>query len=68
MTWTLFQPLAIVMTMVPTLPWQFRRSLEIKKIITNPTSVNKSKKGWLLGHTPTVAEKLQKLHRKESNN
>ena len=62
MTLRLFQPLSVVLTMVPTLPRQFRRSLQIKKSITNaPVCYNllnniytypliTVKKGWLLGH------------------
>ena len=37
------------MTMVLTLLKQLRRSLQIKKIITNSPSINISKKYWLLG-------------------
>ena len=36
------------MTMVPALLRQLIRKIQIKKIITNPPSINNSKNGWLL--------------------
>ena len=77
MTLRLFQPLSVVTTMVPTLLRQLRRSFQIKKIITNAPCVlqfaaqpkhifnNSEKSYW---DTSGVSEKLQKLHRKRSNN
>ena len=77
MSLRLCQPLSLVINIVPTLLRQLRRSLQIKKI-TNATCVLEfttqpkqiisiSKKGWLL---PLAyrKKKLQKLHRKRSNN
>ena len=82
MTLRLFQPLSFVMTVMPTLLRQFRRSLQIKKIITNALRVLQfaeqpkyisqkqgEKVGYLLTRTPPAQLKmLQKLHRKRSNN
>ena len=65
MTLRLFLPLSVVMTMMPTPLRQLRRSLQIKKIITN-LSINNSKNGWFLGHPQSIAKKT--LHRKKSNN
>ena len=81
MKWRLFQPLSVVMTMVPTLLRQLRRLLQMKKIITNVLCVlqyaeqskyinqqKRKKVGYLLIRTPLAQLKmLQKLHRKRSN-
>ena len=52
------------MTMMPTLLRQLRRSLQIKKIITNP-SINNSKNGWFLGHPQSVAKKTADVAQKK---
>ena len=57
----LLQPFSVVMTLMQTLLWQLRRSLQMKKTITNGLHVSQSvvqprhivngtKKEWLLGH------------------
>ena len=78
-TLRMFQPLSVVKTMVPTLLRQFRRSLHIKKIISNAPcllylaeqqniAMNNSEKSLVTGAPPTQLKKLQKLYRKRSNN
>ena len=65
MTLRVFQSLSVVTTMVPTFLRHLRRSLQIKKIITNAPCVlqfaaqpehiiNNSEKDWLLGHLPRI--------------
>ena len=77
MTLILFQPISVVMIMVPMLLRQFRRLLQIRKIITNAPcvlqfaeqpSINNSEKRLVTRTPPTQLKKLQKLHRKKSNN
>ena len=79
MTLKLFQPLYVIMPMVPMLLRQFRRLLQIKQIIASALHVLQFaeqlksitvKKGSLLTYQGTsgVAKKLQKLHRKRTNN
>ena len=70
MTLRLFQPLSVVMNIVPTLLRQFRRSLQIKKIITNasrmlqfaeqPKKINqkpRKKVGYLLTRIPLAIKR-----------
>ena len=42
------------MTMVPALLRRLIREIQIKKIITNPPSINNSKNGWLLVHSQVL--------------
>ena len=65
MTLRLLQPLSVVMTMVPTLLRQLRRSLQIKKIITNLLSINNSKKCWLLRYPKRSEENCRSCTEKE---
>ena len=86
MTLSLFQLLSGVMTamllsytIVPTLLRHFRRSLQIKSIITTasrvlkfaeqPEYINQQQRKRLVSSTPPAKlNKLQKLHRNRSNN
>ena len=78
MTLKLFQPLSVVMTMVPTLLRQLRRWLQIKKIITNapcalqfaaqPSLSSVTVKRLLTGAPPAIKKTPQKSHRKRNNN
>ena len=79
MTLRLIQPLSVLMTMTRRLLRQFRRSLQIKKIVPNARRVlsfaeqpkytyqSIVKKGWVLEHLRLKLKKLLKLHRKKSN-
>ena len=74
----LFQALSVVMTIVPTLLRQFRRSLQIKKIIRDahrvlkfteqPKYINQQQRKRVgYQDTSDVAKKLQKLHSKKAH-
>ena len=57
-------PISVVMTTVPTLLKHLRRSLQIKKIITNPFPISSSRKSWLLGH-PSLANETGEVAEKK---
>ena len=80
MTFRLFYPLSVVMTMVARLLRKFRRSLQIKKSTANAPCVlqfaaqpkytyqSNSEKWLVRGIPPMQLKKLLKSHRKKINN
>ena len=78
MTFRLFYSLSVVTAMVSTFLRQLRKSLQIKKIITNapcvlefavhPKQLSITVKRVGYRDTSTISKELQRLHRKSSNN